>query len=84
MLLLLREKRLRASPLVARSTTARILWAFARGTAIIKRFARCARSKRESGFTFAEKAKLSRLRPSYERRGALAEKCPLRDLTILV
>ena len=35
MLLLLREKRLRASPLVARSTTARILFDVA-GEAIIK------------------------------------------------
>jgi hypothetical protein len=77
MLLLLREKRLRASPLVARSTTARILWAFARGSAIIKRFARCARSKRESGFTFAKKHEKSeeKLRSLVERRGALAEKC---------
>jgi hypothetical protein len=77
MLLLLREKRLRASPLVARSTTARILWAFARGRAIIKRFARCARSKRESGFTFAKKHEKSeeKLRSLVERRGALAEMC---------
>ena len=53
MLLLLREKRLRASPLVARSTTARILFDVA-GEAIIKTI----REMREltiRGVTFARK-----------------------------
>ena len=54
MLLLLREKRLRASPLVARSTTARILFDVAGSLAIIKTI----REMREltiRGVTFARK-----------------------------
>ena len=63
MLLLLREKRLRASPLVARSTTARILFDVA-GEAIIKTI----REMREltiRGVTFAREKKVHEVHHEY-------------------
>jgi hypothetical protein len=78
MLLLLREKRLRASPLVARSTTARILWAFMRvAEPLLKTIREMREVKTRIGFHFREKHEKSeeKLRSLVERRGALAEKC---------